>query len=89
MNPVVVISIPIGKISVIRETRVIRPIVPVPMIALVVSPVTVHPVAGLGRDGKNSQADGERGKANPNFVHNKAPAFSSTEIAVRLSDESR
>jgi hypothetical protein len=59
------------------------------MIALVVSPVTVHPVAGLRRDGKNSQADGERGKANPNFVHNKVPSFSFAEIAVRLSDESR
>jgi hypothetical protein len=86
---VAVISIPIGKISVIRETGVIRPIVPVPMIALVVSPVTVHPVAGLGWDGKDSQADGERGKANPNFVHNKVPSFSFAEIAVRLSDESR
>jgi hypothetical protein len=78
-NSVTVISIRIGIIAVIRETPVIRPIVPVPMIALVVSPVMVHPVAGRGRDAQNSQADGEHGKANTKFVHNKAPAFSFAE----------
>jgi hypothetical protein len=59
------------------------------MIALVVSPVTAHSIAGLRWDWKKSQGDGERAEANQKFVHNKAPAFGCAEIAVRLSNESR
>jgi hypothetical protein len=71
-NSVAVISISVGIIPVVRETPKIRPIVLMPVITLVVSPITVRPVASPGWDGKNSQADGERAKENQKFVHNKA-----------------
>lgn len=73
--PVAVTAIRIAIISVVRETPVMLPIVLAPMIALVMSPVTVHPVAGLGRGWKNSQTDGERDKANPKFVHKRGSCF--------------
>jgi hypothetical protein len=60
-----------------------------PVVTLVVSPITVRPVAGFCWGWKNSQADDERAKENPKFVHNKAPAFGCAEIAVLLSNESR
>jgi hypothetical protein len=53
VSSVAIIPIRIRIISVVRETPVMLPIVLAPMIALVMSPVTVHSVAGLGRDWKN------------------------------------
>jgi hypothetical protein len=87
--PVAVTSIRIGIISVVRETPVKLPIVLAPMIALVMSPTMVRPVAGPRRNWKKSQGDGERTMENQKVVHIKAPAFSRAEIAVRLSNESR